>query len=49
MKKLKTEFINEDIFNVNLIKNYDNIWPSNIICYLEQDGIKEMIDKLAIN
>ena len=47
LKKLKPEFINENIFESNLTKNYDNIWLSNIACYLYQDDIKKMTDKFA--
>ena len=47
LKELKPEFINEDIFKSNLTKNYDNIWLSNIACYLYQDKIKGMTDKFA--
>ena len=47
LKELRPEFINEDIFKSNLTKNYDNIWLSNIACYLYQDKIKGMTDKFA--
>ena len=47
LKELRPEFINEDIFKSNLTKNYDNIWLSNIACYLYQDRIKGMTDKFA--
>ena len=47
LKELRSEFINEDIFKSNLTKNYDNIWLSNIACYLYQDKIKGMTDKFA--
>lgn len=47
IKELRPKFINEDIFEVNLTKDYNNIWLSNIACYLEQDEIKEMTDKFA--
>ena len=47
LKELRPEFINEDIFKSNLTKNYDNIWLSNVACYLYQDKIKGMTDKFA--
>ena len=47
LKELRPEFINEDIFKSNLTKNYDNIWLSNIACYLYQDKIKGMTDKFS--
>ena len=47
LKELRPEFINEDIFKSNLTKNYDNIWLSNIACYLYQDKIKGVTDKFS--
>ena len=49
LKELRPEFINEDIFKSNLTKNYDNIWLSNIIYFLEEDELKQVTDKFSHN
>ena len=47
IKKVRPSFINEDIFNVELNRNFDNIWLSNIACYLYPKEIKKMTDKFT--
>ena len=49
LKELRPEFINEDIFKSNLTKNYDNIWLSNIIYFLEEDELNQVTDKFSHN
>ena len=49
IKNLRPEFINEDILDVNLAKNYDNIWLSNIACYLHRNELKKVTDNFAQN
>ena len=49
MKNLEEKFITENILTVNLDRNFDNIWLSNIIYLLEEDELKQVTDKFSHN
>lgn len=49
MKNLEEKFITENILTVNLDRNFDNIWLSNIIYFLEEDELKQVTDKFSHN
>lgn len=40
-------FINGNVLGENNLGNYDNIWLSNICCYLSLSEIKELVDKMS--
>jgi hypothetical protein len=46
---IRPKFIVGDILNPSLDKKYDNIWLSNIGCYLTLDKIKKIVDNLDKN
>lgn len=45
IKKVKPNFITNDILKTKLKKKYDNVWLSNIGAYLSYGQIKEMTNK----
>lgn len=47
IKNINPNFINGDLFKINLQKKYDSIWLSNIGTYLKEDLIKTMTDKVT--
>lgn len=47
IQKIFPHFITGDLFKIDLIRNYDNIWLSNIGTYLSRQFVKIMTDKLA--
>ncbi len=47
IKKVFPQFITGDLFKVDLMRNYDNVWLSNIGTYLSRDFIENMTDKSA--
>ena len=49
IKNLRPEFINTNILEVNLDKKFDNIWLSNIACYLQRSELKKATDKFSDN
>ncbi len=49
IKNLCPEFINTNILEVNLAKKFDNIWLSNIACYLQRSELKKATDKFSDN
>ncbi len=49
IKKVKLEFIQEDLFQVKLARSYDSIWLSNIGTHLmHYNKIMEMIEKMSV-
>jgi hypothetical protein len=46
LTKVDINFINDDLFQVELKKKYDNIWLSNVGCYLSLEELKILIDKV---
>ena len=46
---IRPKFIVGDILNPSLDKKYDNIWLSNIGCYLTLDKLKKIVDNLDKN
>ena len=49
IKNLRPELINPNIIEVNLDKKFDNIWLSNIACYLQRSELKKATDKFSDN
>ena len=49
IKNINPKFINGDIKNIKLERNYDNIWLSNLGQYLEIEELKKIIDNLLSN
>ena len=49
IKNINPKFINGDIKNIKLERNYDNIWLSNLGQYLEINELKKIIDNLFSN
>lgn len=47
IKKVLPHFITGDLFKIDLTRNYDNIWLSNIGQYLSRQFIKIMTDKIS--
>lgn len=47
IKKLRPEFINANILEANPDKKFDNVWLSNIACYLQQSEMKKAVDKFS--
>ncbi len=47
IQKVFPHFITGNLFKIDLMRNYDNIWLSNIGTYLPRHFIKIMTDKLA--
>lgn len=46
--KANVSFITEDIFNINITEKFDNIWLSNICCYINDlNKIKELLIKYS--
>lgn len=45
IKKLRPEFINANVLKTNLDDKFDNIWPSNISCYLQRNEMKKVTNK----
>lgn len=46
IKKTKITFIEEDLFQINLPKKFDNIWLSNIGQYYSRKFFKTLVDKM---
>lgn len=47
LNKIKIEFVNSNVFNVDLKRKYDNIWLSNIGTYLSKNEINCLINKIT--
>ena len=47
-KILRTDikFITGDLFKMDFDRQFDNVWLSNIACYLKYREIQEMVDKM---
>ena len=46
IKKVNPEFINDDILTVKFNRRFDVIWLSNIANYLNEDEIKDMVNRM---
>ena len=49
IKHVTPNFINGDLFKIDLQQKFDNIWLSNIGTYLSRHSVKIMTDKMSKN